>query len=105
MIGNVTVTNQHVSTLYSLLSLSISEMLVSKPSRPRILSYNTTQTEILQHPQITCYLHPSHSTLFAHLNLFTSSSADPEVSPRDVHSRRIQWSSNYLKPFIASRYR
>lgn len=102
MIGNVAVTNRHVSTLYSLLSLGISEMSISKPSRPKILDYTTTQSEILQHPRIECYLRPTHSAPFAHLNLFGSSSADPacEVSSHDAHSRRIQFSSSYLKPLL-----
>ena len=100
MVGNVAVTMRHVSTLYTLLSLGISEVSVSRQSRPKILHYDTTQSAILQHPRIECYLLPTHSAPFAHLNLFRSVSADPAISSHDVYSRRIQLGSNYLKPLL-----
>jgi hypothetical protein len=100
MVGNVMVTNRHVSILYSLLSRGISEISASKPSRPKLLNYNTTRLTTLQHPRIECYLLPTHSAPFAHLNLFSSSTTDPQVSSHDITSRRIQFSSNYLKPLL-----
>jgi len=100
MVGNVMVTNRHVSILYSLLARGISEISASKPSRPKLLNYNTTRLTTLQHPRIECYLLPTHSAPFAHLNLFSSSTTDPQVSSHDITSRRIQFSSNYLKPLL-----
>jgi len=100
MIGNVMVTNRHVSILYSLLSLGVSEVPVSKRSRPKLLNYNATKLTPLQHPRIECYLLPTHSAPFAHLNLFSSTTNESRVSSYDITSRRIQFSSNYLKPLL-----
>ena len=100
MVGNVTVTNRHVSTLYLLLSLGMSEQSARRRSRPKVLNYNTTQSTTLQHPRIECYLLPTHSAPFAHLNLFGSAPADAQISSHDVPSRRVQFGTNYLTPLL-----
>ena len=100
MVGNVMVTKRHVSVLYSLLSRGMSEISASKPNRPKLLNYNTTRLTALQHPRIECYLLPTHSAPFAHLNLFSSTTTDPQLSSHDITSRRIQFRSNSLKPLL-----
>jgi hypothetical protein len=100
MIGNVMVTNRHVSILYLLLSRGISDVSASKPSRPKHLNYNAAKLTTLQHPLIECYLLPTHSAPFAHLNLLSSTTTDPQISSHDITSRRVQFSCNYLKPLL-----
>ena len=100
MVGNVMVTKRHVSVLYSLLSRGMSEISASKPNRPKLLNYNTTRLTALQHPRIECYVLPTHSAPFAHLNLFSSTTTDPQLSSHDITSRRIQFRSNSLKPLL-----
>jgi hypothetical protein len=100
MVGNVMVTKRHVSVLYSLLSRGMSEISASKPNRPKLLNYNTTKLTALQHPRIEYYVLPTHSAPFAHLNLFSSTTTDPQLSSHDITSRRIQFRSNSLKPLL-----
>lgn len=99
--GNVIVTARHVQTLYTFLTIGITETAsdASRP-RPKTIDYTVTKTLSLQHPLIRCYLLPTRSAPFAHLNLFTSAQTDLQASSHDVPSRRSQFKS-YLRPLLS----
>lgn len=100
MVGNINVTARHVSTLFTLLSMGLSQVSSGdRPSRPKTLNYTSTKTVTLQHPLIQCYLLPTHSAPFAHLNLFRSGQTDPQLSSHDVPSRRTQFEP-YISPVL-----
>jgi hypothetical protein len=100
MVGNVNVTARHVATLHTLLSTGLSQIASdNRRSRPKILNYTTAKFVSIQHPLIHCYLLPTHSAPFAHLNLFRSGQTDPQLSSHDVPSRRTQFES-YIAPLL-----
>jgi Rix1 complex component involved in 60S ribosome maturation len=100
ILGNVNVTARHVRTLFSLLSIGLSETsLNTKRSRPKIINYLNIKSMSLQHPLIECYLPPTHSDPFSYLNLFNSRQTDLQLSSHDVPSRRTQFES-YLSSLL-----
>jgi Rix1 complex component involved in 60S ribosome maturation len=103
VLGNVNVTARHVGTLYAFLLTGISESSSNRRSRPKIVRYVTTKSMSLQHPLIECFLLPSYSAPFAHLELFSSGQTDPQVSSHDFLSRRIQFEP-YLAPLLVHLY-
>jgi len=102
LIGNVRITGRHISALYEFLFAGISERLAKDQNhRPKTIDYTTCDWIELQHPLVQCYLLPSHSAPFGHLNLFSSASSDPEMqSSHDVSSRRVQFKQHYLSPLL-----
>ena len=102
LIGNVRITARHISALYEFLFAGISETAAEgKNHRPKTIDYTTCKWIELQHPLVECYLLPSHSAPFGHLNLFSSASSHPEMqSSHDVSSRRLQFKQHYLSPLL-----
>lgn len=102
LVGNANVTGRHIAALHEFLFAGISETTIhGKDPRPKTIDYAKCKTIQLQHPLIECYLLPSYSAPFAHLNLFSSASSQPEVqSSHDVVSRRTQFEQLYLGPLI-----
>lgn len=91
VVGDVNVTARHVETLFSLVSVGISDTTLDlRRSRVKTVDYSI-QSMWLQHHLIHCYLLPTHSAPFAHLNLFTSCESDPLMASHDVSSRRAHF--------------
>jgi hypothetical protein len=103
VVGNVNVTGRHVTALWEFLFAGISGTSShAKNARTKTIDYTKCKSIQLQHPLIECYLLPSHSAPFAHFNLFSSPSSEPETqSSHDISSRRTQFEQQYLGPLLA----
>lgn len=100
IVGNVNVTARHVATLYTLLHTGLSETPAdTRRSRPKTMNYISVKSMSLQHPLIQCYLLPTHSAPFGHLNLFSSTQTDSQTSSHDIQSRRTQF-EQYVRPLL-----
>jgi hypothetical protein len=102
LVGNVTVTERHISALSEFLFAGLSETSSqAKNTRGKTIEYKVCSSMVFQHPLVECYLLPSHSAPFAHLNLFSSTSSQPETqSSHDVISRRTHFEAHNLAPLL-----
>jgi len=97
--SNIKVTSRHLNTLYTFISLGISDIQKdTQKRRPPIYSYETTQYLPFYHLLTENYLLPGHSAPFAHLNLFGQAPGE-QLSSLDVTSRR-QVFGKYLDPVL-----
>jgi hypothetical protein len=102
LVGNVIVTERHISALSEFLFAGLSETSSrGKNTRGKTIEYNVCSSIVFQHPLMECYLLPTHSAPFAHLDFFSSTSSPPETqSSHDVVSRRAHFEAHNLVPLL-----
>jgi Rix1 complex component involved in 60S ribosome maturation len=94
-------TARHVQSLHDFLVAGLREKSsdVQLGIRPETIMYTSQSSFCPQHPLMHCYLLPSSSSAFAHLNLFSAAPVESQLLFHDVASRRKHFSA-YVKPLL-----